>query len=513
MHKGDPSATLTFIKTLGGTAACLTRFLKLGLAMMREYRLREAYNRGIQSLPVEIMERILEFAYDPRDEGWKSLLLVNRYFRDVTYRTSLLWTAVSTNRDPTPYLERSASRGLLVSVRYFNERELQFERWIAAIDPHWERWKSFSIGMMPFLCTENEPRTLIGDPKTIAHRRLRDLRDTYKGRTFPSLETLSVSYGVDVPVDPAAGVMWQGLVAVLDNSSDPHASVRNFFSTWHMPALRNLEMVGLIPILPQGCASSITRFDLVLGKTLSSNYLLYSLRVISDFLRGLTSLQELHLNLDTLKVFLEDEIQPVELSHLKTLAIHASFSFMTALGPLIRSVSAPELRELMLKVVAPSAEEAEMFMNHLFPSSRPRFERLEKLSCSVVSDDDDDEMVYCGLDCLFGRLPRLQHLAITNRSGRWPRNFALHEHFRSPDCLVPPLRTLCFDNCEKLNMTFILKCLRDIIRSAEFETLEIHNCPRVNTEIVRKAMPKGKELESTEFDWCTSHLIYSYILS
>lgn len=496
-----PSLDSDLVKTMRDASIGLTRFLDKGLNMVRVVRrdvLREAYNRGIYSLPFEIMEHILQFAYGPFDDRWRNLLLVNRYFRDITCRTSHLWTIVDVGYDPAPYLERSALRKLVLFADDIFDSRVQFERWAAAIEPHVERWETFSIRSTPDHGMGGELRNLIGDPNECVHTRLCHLRDTYQGRTFPSLETLSVSYGIDVPVDHEVDVIWDG-IAVLDNSTDPHASIRNFFSTWDMPALRNLDMGGFIPMLPQKCASNITRFVLELGDRCLINSLAYNLHAIYEFLRSLTVLEDLHFILRALDVFLEDDVQPVEFPRLKALAVDSKSAFVDALYPLLGSFSAPELRDLTLDVETPSADQAEGFIECLFPEDRPRFARLEKLSCRLGYEDDDVEC--CALDFLFKRLPPLRDLTITDWSFRWPKAFTLHEYVSSPDRLVPPLRTLCFKRCASLNLSFILKSLRDVIKSPGFEMLEIHNCPLINTEIVRKAMPDGKKLRSTEYAW------------
>ena len=507
-HNDDPSAVLDLIAIVRDSVFELISFLDYGLEAAREDILRDDPNRGIRSLPFEIMERILQFAYGPLDEGWRNLLLVNRHFRDVTCSASHLWTAVDVACDPAPYLERSASRGLLVSADDIHLGNVKFERWINAIDPHLERWKSFSIRSTPKYQISNERKNLIGDPKMFVHERLCRLRDAYRGRTFPSLETLSVSYGVDVPVDLEAGVVYG--VVVLGNDNDPHASTRNFFSTWDMPALRNLEMGGFIPMLPQACASNITRFKLKLGDPRRANRLVYNLRVIKDFLRSLISLEDLHFDLNGLNGMIRNDVQPVHLSCLKNLAVYADTTLTQVLAPLIISILAPELRELTLDVEPSTNEQAGWLVNHLFPDSKPRFQKLESLSCCLKYGGKGN----CAfLDRLFRRLPRLRHLTITHWAHHWPRNFALHEYFSSPGCSVPPLRTLRFVLCEKLNLAFILKCLRDVIGSPEFETLEIRDCPLINMEILRRAMPKGKRLKGTDFNWCMSRLYcYGYVL-
>ena len=129
----DLNKVLAFIMALRNSANELAEGLEDGLKTAKRELTAVTSRRGIQSLPDEIMERIIWFAYGPRDKAWRNLLFVNRYFRDATCRASFLWTEVDARRDPRLYLERSKSRGLSVSVRKVYSRHVRFEDWLSAI--------------------------------------------------------------------------------------------------------------------------------------------------------------------------------------------------------------------------------------------------------------------------------------------------------------------------------------------------------------------------------------------
>lgn len=458
----------------------------------------------ITSLPFETMEKIIRFAYGPLDEGWKHLLFVNHHFRDITRRTSHLWTAVDVKYNPVPYLERSAFRGLHLSADDAFSERVQFERWIAAVDPHLDRWESFSIRSTPKYHIREGQENSIRNPRSRAHKRLCLLRDAYWGKSFPSLESLSVAYGIDVPVNLEIPLGSEG-IAVVGNDRALDALLRSFFCTWDMPALRDIEIGGFIPRLPRACLNNITRCRLELGDKHGLNNLIYNMQRIHSFLRSLTSLKELSLCLFRLVEFLAVAVRPAEFSHLEVLTIRSENTSMRALKPLLQSFTAPSLRDLTIDARTDDADEAVALVEVLFPKDSPRFERLEALSFRLDYHEEQDDAERNSLETLFERLPRLQHLTVRGWADRWPRAFEMHTHFRSSSTCDsgPPLRTLRFEQCEELDLSFIFYLLDQVIKKPEFETLEIHKCPNVDLDILREAMPGGKKLKCTKYDWCT----------
>ena len=477
------------------------------LRALRREVVAKVRGRGIEGLPHDVIERIIWFAYGPRDKAWRNLLFVNRYLREVTCRASFLWIQIDADQNPRLHLERSKSRGLSVSVSKVYSSAVRFEDWLNVIDPHVERWKSFSLESMPAL-------ECIDDVRSRAHLRLCHLRDYYKGRTFPALETLHVDYGRDVPI-----IVESGLLVVRnlsDGGSTPNFSVRNFFSDWNMPALRNVEFGGIIPKLPDTCLANITRLQLGLGDTYPGQPALrpvvnYKISEIRALLRNLPALTELLFKICHLKYFLEDveeDDSGAELPSLRSLSLEIEDVKMRGGMCLIYDlVSAPGLREIHMRT--DDGEHVEVLAEELFPKPdrTSRYECLETLSlCFTHCERDSDDINFLlyppGLCQMLSDLPRLRHLHVSHWQYRWPEFFMLHDHYDQQYglCASPPLRTIKLDHCEGLLTSFILETLMDTIHGEDFEMLEIHSCPNVDADKVRKEIPEGKEFRFTKSD-------------
>ncbi|KAL5478884.1 hypothetical protein ACEPAI_2161 [Sanghuangporus weigelae] len=431
------------------------------------------------------MVRILQFAYEPHDKTWRNLLFVNRYFRDVTCQASHLWTAVDMESNPRCHLERSASRGLFVHADV-SQDDVRFDRWIDALNPHVERWEYFLVA------TNGVPGG-IDDSHSLEYQRLQLLRDFFRGRTFPTLESLCVIYesdmGMDLEADEDSDEDSDEII-VFDNERDPSASIRSFFSSWNMPALRSISARGFIPILPQSCLVNLTRLNLELGDLWRSHFHIHSLRDLIDTLRGLTALESMALSLFSLREFVEDRVPPVELARLRFLSVESERCESDALDALFDAFSAPNIRELFLRGSVDSSDLEDTLTNILLPDEGPCFKHLEKLTYCVTTFDDRNEYA---LEDLFRRIPQaVQHLTIC---GWMQPQSSVSEMYDDFDGFPPSLRTLRFVHCLFDTFYILNSSIFKLVNHPNFETLELQGCPLINAKFLREVMPGiGKKL-------------------
>lgn len=203
-----------------------------------------------------------------------------------------------------------------------------------------------------------------------------------------------------------------------------------------MPALRSVKTVGFIPMLPQFCLNNLTHLDLALGDPYHtySNFL-YSLSLIPGLLQTLRSIESLTLRLFDIQIFWDDGDQPATLPTLRVFRLITENSQTDALGQLLDVLSTPNLRMLSLDVQMESEASAEWLTQVFLPADIPRFENLEMLAYRMTFDDGDGD--HCALDILLNRLPKLQHLTISDWRGPWPVKIGLHEYF-DPSNGCPP---------------------------------------------------------------------------
>ena len=398
---------------------------------------------------------------------------------------SKLWTAVDLGSLDPLLVASSRSQPLSVSMEFSKISDDRYQRSFEALRPEAWRWKSLTV--VGYSLEES-----IDSRNGTTQTRLKQLRDTFQGVTFPALESLNVDYDRDYPVDE------EGIV--LSGQNDPNTTIRNFFNPWNMPALRNLTAIGFVPTLPSSCQSTLTSLQL----TLHGGEHMFDLSAVINALRPLSSLQRLSFDI-MMEDWMVDEIQAATLPGLKSLSIESVATQGEQIGMLLDLIGTPNLRELDIKAEVYSCAEGVTYLDTFFPSDVPRWAELESISCflEVVDERNSHLTGNPPFEVLCTRLPRLRHLTLGTGTTAQPSDLLLHEHFRLPSSnRRVMLTTLRVVDCPFFDTSFIIS-LGSIINARQFESLEIHRCPKISIEAMRTLLPSSKQFIWSPYNWST----------
>lgn len=379
-------------------------------------------------------------------------------------QTPTLWTTISDEQNPQHFLDRSGSLGLDITIKDpdFKDPDIQdvmemaqIERLCTMLLPYTHRWMSFKVeakaggstGVMTF-CTR---------------KFLQTLRNILKDSVLPHLHSLTICYE-EATLLPLHRVDFNGRL-------DMDRSLRKFFSTWDMPALRsvNHDAKWIIPVIPAAYRSSLRYFQFTLNDISAR-----SIGPITQLLRSLPMLEGLSVKLLGTKRGAIDGGNSVELTRLNSLEYIIEDTHSESVSWLNDTITTPNVEKISLTVQKLDNNSAKEIVEALFPINANRWPRLETLSCQIDSSEGDGDAI----KILCARLPRLQHLSIQTRGCIPPSSFTSYsesnlQNVRLAGFRCPPLRTLRtlrLFKCVPFTTDFVLK-LREIIESPEFEAL------------------------------------------
>ncbi|KAI5117393.1 hypothetical protein M0805_007784 [Coniferiporia weirii] len=469
--RGDVSSVISVLqnlKALSRSLSVLSRIVREGTISMRSGVFPIICRRGLQALPIETVVQIFEGVFASDTGACTSLSLVNKDFRNIALQTPQLWTHLTNENYPKHYLERSKSLGIdikfLSGKRSIPDRTRKFFQMVA---PHSSRWRSFSISGF-----RNTSRDIFSGLAILS-----------SVNTFSALETLHVDYKYDVLLGDDG--------VVVENEQDPDKDLKHFFNTWKMPALRTVNTVNLIPMLP---ATSVTcfRFDLI--ESYEDGYPERRMHEITGLLRSLHSLTELSIVLVKITFEMDSEATCVELPLLRKLKLRTDPGYEllvdSPLKEVVEAISTPNVTELTIHI---NAFKLGWQLGVLFPEDELRWSCVESLDLELYRGDwYDDDDIDEALDVAFSRLPaRLQHLRVSCDWFSPPSTFNVHEREQG-ESPYPPLRTLRLEKLLGLNASFI-SSIKDIINAPVFESLEMDDCSfEMDKEIVWNMLPKDK---------------------
>ncbi|KAH8112039.1 hypothetical protein DFH11DRAFT_1728861 [Phellopilus nigrolimitatus] len=455
---------LRTLKALNSSLSALSRVVKEGLPRVQSHLLPIVYSRrGLPSLPEELIAQVFEMAYaDDGNVSWH-LSLVSRRFRRIALSLPRLWTKLDTSHDPELNLERSRGHGISLDIctnLYHVFTEERFHEFMRKVGPHSDRWKSVRLSGHWDEAKYSRSDVLV-----------KSLRDNFAGKTFPVLETLCSDYEFN-----CAEVMD-------DNALEIWQDAKNFFSEWDMPALRVLKTTNLIPSLN---TSSLTRFQLSLDG-LSENeeeYIIYDLGALTNFLRALSSLEELSFVLRNINSFSQEQISDVDMINLNVLRFDIEFCKAAPVRNLIKVLLAPNVTEMSIRIFQETHHDLSSMLASFFQRGQYYWPLLKSLHLDIACNTEK----YSLLQFALWKLHKLEHLSLNVQDSNhpmwsWPPN--------QPCCM--PIRSLRIDSCENFNTTLIEE-LMPIIQRPEFESLEILECPGMIREVVEKMVPSDKTI-------------------
>lgn len=227
----------------------------------------------------------------------------------------------------------------------------------------------------------------------------------------------------------------------------------------------------------------------------------FDLRAVIDVLRPFSVLQKLSFDF-LIDGWVDDEIEIATLPGLKTLSIESVALRGEHVKMLLDSIRAPNLRELNISAEVFSCEEGAVCLDAFFPKDVPRWMELESISCFLeVTDERNSHLTDSPFEVLCTRLPRLRHLTLESSTTAQPSDLLLHEHFGLPSWnRQVTLSTLSIVDCVFFETSFIVK-LGNVINATEFETLEIHRCPKINMGAMRAILPSNKRFICSPYKW------------
>lgn len=98
--------------------------------------------------PDEVLAIIIKMAWLVNPKATELLSLVCIRFRDVALRQLILWTCLSSGKNPVLFLEQSGSLPLVINVRFVHgtQRILSF---LQILKPYASRWSEFNVEALP----------------------------------------------------------------------------------------------------------------------------------------------------------------------------------------------------------------------------------------------------------------------------------------------------------------------------------------------------------------------------
>lgn len=423
---------------------------------------------SILHLVDETLGMIFEEIWRSNSNGAKKLLLVCKRFRDVAIRQPVLWMQLTTNKDPTLFLERSGSLPLEVDV-YFSHGVHRVKSFLHLPKPHARRWSHFTLNHRP------------GDPPL---RRFFQWMDRqYRDLRFDRLRTMRLRFFENEQV----------FNIVRSDKRD----VTGFFRTWTLPALVNFNGLRLQPRIN---AEKLEKCSVLLihDAGFQNNFRALATTIYSSY----QNLKKLTLSIQTVNNPLHDIVEMPfkrELVALDTLRLEFQANAV-ALRKLLATISAPNLKELSLNLLHSDEVDAREQLETLFPKAQPRWPALEALSATFLYADflEHDEAEESPLDVLFSRLPRLKHLDVVSDIPR-PKELKMDEVFGQYNGTTrPPLQSLIlgFPMIYNCDTSFLLE-IQDVLCSPDFNMLEIQGCD-IDVKRIKNVLP------DFEYTWLAS---------
>lgn len=266
---------LRSLNMLGSTLSALSGVMEEIFPTIQTKLLPDIYHHGLLSLPLEVVSNIFEHVHaDDVDCTTQAIPRVNHYFRDIALKTPLLWTNLSTSRNPSLYIERSKTLGLHVEISLFR-RSREIRDFLRITVPEANRW--ISLHIHPALYPQ-------------FHAYLVHIRESLLGKSMSALKVIRIERSNSLIRDNS----------LLGDNQAEISPAFHLYNDWSMPFLRTMEMVNIIPT---AYPENLVCLDIHLCPYLNVNGqdIIRTFRSIKGVLQRLPALIELKVKLTKFK--------------------------------------------------------------------------------------------------------------------------------------------------------------------------------------------------------------------
>lgn len=417
------------------------------LLSVREQLESSVLRYGLESMPDELLLRVIELSVEDSFRMATSVSHVCRHFRSLALRLPTIWTLVSATQNADElktWLERSRNAPLSITVDCplslrKGPRDPTVCNWQSLV-PHACRWRDVSLETSS-KCPQVSKRVM---------QRLNSFtRDLY----LPQLEELSLSH---CKSDHA----WLPL-NVRDEALDWKFNTESpVCLRWRMPSLRRLTLCSVIPFFSFG--ESLVVCNLFLDGLDRRDS--WNLDRLSKFFALVPSLQELSMTMeDAYSYPVVGMFARVTLPSLTALSLHVRGHRYSNRGErptfqgVLQGLHLPRLARMTLSLIDTHQADGEALTDCLFPSHNT-YHSLVSLHLEVEMDLKSALLVPTG------RFPQLYHLSI--------RTVCTNESIRFAGDGVPPLRSIRLQGCGRRLSSDALGLLRPLIEREEWNDFE-----------------------------------------
>lgn len=428
---------------------------------------RLIFDRGMASLPAELLARILELSLENGSEEDKlvpsklarietlTFSHVCRRFRGIAVSLPKVWNTVSNRmrlEAVQTCLSRSADSNLRVGLELAKASATSCSDFLAVVAPESHRWERFDVKL---------------DLSRVTQEDFSDMRAALAScgvLKVPSLRNLTI-----VANEPPLATL-----SALD------AAAIQFYNSCNLPSLERLSALNFIPRLPLGgaCLKSCTI------ELYHRDNLPWDIALVSQFLVDCPELEDLILHLRSEDLLTLEPISEMHLPRLKSFDFCAPVhQGTTPIHRFMRKLIIPSVSSMTIEFDLYDRDLEDDWIRHFFPGSN-QYDHLTNLSiqlCWMFYLADD------AIERILTRFPSVRNLSIEA------------PNYQGPDANakggLPALKTLRLKNCnsfDSFELRNLLARLRAVPGGDEFEKLVVEGCWDIEEDDCASLLPKDK---------------------